>query len=143
ENSINTTTSESPALTQNIWYQIKAIHTGSEVSGYIDENQINGTISTNVPVGEEMGFFILDTVGTFEQDWCFVREYASTDPTHGAWGNEETDGGPAVGVDVQYLPILTPTIDTAITNARTGANNKYFNVPIVNDIQIMFIHISQ
>lgn len=57
-------------------------------------------------------------------------------------GAEETSG-PAIGVTAEYLPILTPTIDTAITNARTGANNKYFNVPIVNDVQIMFIHISQ
>lgn len=50
---------------------------------------------------------------------------------------------PAFDVDVTYLPIIEATIDAAITAARTGANNKYFNVPIVNDMQIMFIHITQ
>lgn len=53
------------------------------------------------------------------------------------------DAGPAVDVSAEYLPVITDQIDTAITNARTGANNKYFNIPIVNDVQIMFIHISQ
>jgi len=50
---------------------------------------------------------------------------------------------PAWGVTVEYLPILTPDIDTAITTARTGANNIYSYVPICNDKQLMFIHISQ
>lgn len=140
---------------------IKMYKNGSELtvtkitgSGAVDDQYWFSTVggSTdyytfgNLRRGTPYGFIdgTLDFVRYWDgelTDTQIANMYTATEPTYSI-GAEETSG-PAIDVTAEYLPILTPTIDTAITNARTGANNKYFNVPIVNDKQIMFIHISQ
>lgn len=143
-------------LDYGVWHHYFCSYDGSNIKLYIDGVErgsvaSTGTINTNTDplqiglyrtadwfAGDISGLRFYDEGKTLAQ----VNEfYISTEPTYSI-GSEETDGI-TPSVSAEYLPVLTDQIDVAITNARTGANNKYFNIPIVNDVQIMFIHISQ
>lgn len=46
-------------------------------------------------------------------------------------------------VSVEILNAVEADVDTAVTNARVTANDKFFFVPLANGQQIMFIHIEE
>jgi len=46
-------------------------------------------------------------------------------------------------VAVLILPAVTADVDTAVTNARVTANDKFYFVSLANGQQIMFIHIEE
>ena len=86
--------SETPSFTQNIYYRLKIINTGSAVTGFVDDNQIGtGDITTDLPL-TDMGIFMRVETGTGAQDWSFVRKYNSPEPAFSSAGAEQT---PTVG----------------------------------------------
>lgn len=81
---------ESGTLTYGTYYSFKIINTGTEVTGYIDENQIDvSSITTNLP-DESMGLWLGIYGGGPDQQWSFIRKYTSTEPTIYSWGTEES-----------------------------------------------------
>jgi len=81
---------ESGTLTYGTYYSFKIINTGTEVTGYIDENQIDvSSITTNLP-DESMGLWLAIYGGGPDQQWSFIRKYTATEPTVSSWGTEES-----------------------------------------------------
>ena len=80
-NGVLTDKSESPKFVQDTWYNIKAIHTGTAVTGFVNDNQISsGDITTNLS-DEAMGLFMDLNTSTGAQDWSFARKYTANEPT--------------------------------------------------------------
>ncbi len=72
------------------WYRGKIIRTPEpRAFGYIDGNVTGAGITTNLP-NEAMGLALDINNGAAEQEWSFVRKYASSEPTFSTIGTEET-----------------------------------------------------
>lgn len=61
---------------------------GVSAKGYIDDNQIGTTISSNYP-DETMGLFAWQILGTLIQDWAFIAKYNATEPTWASDGEPQ------------------------------------------------------
>ena len=76
--------------TQDQWYKVKIINNITSASGYLDSTQIGTDIVGSLPT-ETLGIYMYEGgVHTGEQEYSFVRNYASPEPTLGATGNETT-----------------------------------------------------
>ena len=62
-------------------YRTKIIaESPSSVKFYIDEDYID-TITINIP-NEQLGLSVDTNLGTFSQEWAFIRKYTATEPTY-------------------------------------------------------------
>lgn len=103
---------ESPSFTNNVYYRLKIINTGSAVTGFVDDNQIStGGIPTNLP-DENLGLGADIITGTFEQDWSFVRKYASPEPSAvlGAESDCECSGSGSIYGDGYDAPVYSERV---------------------------------
>ena len=71
---------EAPALTQNTWYIIDLVYDGTNLYGYVDDNQISTYVSSNIP-DEACGLFLNNLGNTGEQEYSFVHKYIANEPT--------------------------------------------------------------
>ena len=90
----STNVNETGSFVVDQWYQIKSICDGTNVKGYVDDDQIGTTITTNLPDGN-MGLSMYEYTGNGEQDWSFAHKYNSPEPAFSSAGSEET---PPTGV---------------------------------------------
>lgn len=74
---------EGVELTNNQWYKGKiVVSSSSDAHGFFDGNEVASGISTNIPVGVDMGLGMNIFVGTGEQEYSFIRQYTAIDPTY-------------------------------------------------------------
>lgn len=79
-NALFTEVSESPSWPVGIYVRLKITFNGSNIHGYVDDNEIASGITTNLP-NENMGLWLTIGSGNVTQDWSFVRKYIANDPT--------------------------------------------------------------
>ena len=93
--SSSSTRSISGAIASSTSYRVFDIsYTSSESKMYID-GSLESTLNTNVPsttLPLRVGTTYAGAGTTFDTyiDWILVRKYTATEPTHGAWGSEES-----------------------------------------------------
>jgi hypothetical protein len=82
---------ESPAI-DDLGYVISELKflAGTSLRGYIDGDSIGVSLSSNLPAGEAMGLWLLETSGEITQTWSFIAKYASGEPGYHSIGGEES-----------------------------------------------------
>jgi hypothetical protein len=89
-NAVESHIHEGSELTYNQWYKGKIIISSSSDShGYFDGDEVVTGITTNIPVGNNMGLEMDAETGTCEQEYSFVRKYTATEPTWNENGAEQ------------------------------------------------------
>lgn len=79
---------EAPDLDSGSYFKAKFTYDLSTIIGYIDEDQISTTITTNLP-NENLGLFLWEVNGAITQDWAFVRKYTTNEPEPWTVGDAE------------------------------------------------------
>lgn len=92
KNNVATNVDEIPKFTTNTYYKLKIINDGTNVSGFVNENQISANITTNIPT-DNMGLSMWLSNGAGDQLWSFIRKYTTIEPTWAANGEEQTASG--------------------------------------------------
>lgn len=79
------------AYSAGTWYNLKYLVKAANFDLWIDDvlKVTNGAYQTGMP-GNRVMWSPLHNA-TYYMDNLFIRKYAATEPTHGAWGSESTD----------------------------------------------------
>ena len=101
-------------ITQSLlaWSVVDILWTSSKAQFYQNDSLID-EITTNIPDEASSVYFKSIRTDGVHVDWILVRKYVDPEPTHGAWGSEET--APPVLVEkivaktfpMLYLPKIT------------------------------------
>lgn len=70
----------SPDIHDGVYHILDITSDGTNVNGYIDNNEIGAGVSSNAP-NESLGLFVHTYTGSFVQDWAFARKYIANEPT--------------------------------------------------------------
>lgn len=92
---------EVPAYTQDVYAISNIKFDGTTVKGYVDGDEIGtGGLSTQLP-NENVGLIVFTSIGTFEQEYSFVRKYSTTEPTYsiGAEESQDTNRPPTITIN--------------------------------------------
>ena len=121
KNNVATNVDETPDFTTNTYYKLKIINDGTNVRGFVDGNQIDVNITTNIPT-DNMGLSMWLSDGTGDQLWSFVRKYTATEPTWAADGEEEAES--IITAYTPSTPLSKTTGDSQLFTVNTSENSQ-------------------
>lgn len=94
------------AIAADTYYRMKLAISATTQKFYVDGN-LKGSLTTTPPVSQTSIMVYTGRVAgadfTTYFDWIFARKYTDPEPTHGAWGSEET---PIVNNPYYYQELL-------------------------------------
>src|SRR3989339_1069048 len=101
-------------------YDFCRVLTGTDTArAFLDGTQINGNVSANVPTQDEYVWLraVTTNPSTIKADWVLLRNYTTTEPAWGTWGDEL---------------LLTNPPSIIMANMISGCRPKYNTARILN-----------